>query len=60
MLESDRMVTTDYKLKFRTDVDNAVLCEKTLTQDELEKFRSSVKNDYYFQVGCCSILGKQA
>jgi hypothetical protein len=44
------MMTTDYKLKFRNDVDNAVLCEKTLNGDELQKFRSAVLNDYYFQV----------
>ena len=50
MLESDRMVTTDYHLKFRSDVENAVLCERTLSANELQQFRDAVKTDYYFQV----------
>jgi hypothetical protein len=50
VLEGDRLVTTPYSLKFRTDVDQTVLCEKKLTSDELKKFREAVKQDFYFQV----------
>lgn len=57
VLEGDRLVTTPYNLKFRTDVDNTVLCEKKLTAADLKKFREAVKQDYYFQVrrrGVCA------
>lgn len=50
VLEGDRLVTTPYKLKFRADVDNAVLCKKTLTAKDLAKFRDAVKQDYYMQL----------
>lgn len=50
VLEGDRLVTTPYALKFRTDVDNTVLCEKKLGSADLKKFREAVKQDYYFQV----------
>ena len=50
VLEGDRLVSTPYKLKFRTDVDNEVLCSKTLSTEELKKFGNAVNMDYYFQV----------
>lgn len=50
VLEGDRLVTTPYSIKFRSDVDNANLCGKKLTSDDLKKFREAVKQDYYFQV----------
>ena len=50
VLEGDRLVTTPYSLKFRSDVENTVLCEKKLDSADLKKFREAVKQDYYFQV----------
>ena len=50
VLEGDRLVSTPYKLKFRTDVDNEVLCSKMLSAEDLKKFGNAVGNDYYFQV----------
>lgn len=50
VLEGDRLVTTPYKIKFNTDVENEVLCSKTLNDKDLKKFRLAVKQDYYFQM----------
>ncbi|KAG2488875.1 hypothetical protein HYH03_012670 [Edaphochlamys debaryana] len=50
VLEGDRLVTTPFELKFRTDVKDAVLCNKTLSSADLMKFRDVVKQDYYFQM----------
>ncbi|GFR44323.1 hypothetical protein Agub_g5536 [Astrephomene gubernaculifera] len=50
VLEGDRLVTTPYKLQFRVDVENAVLCNKSLSGEDLKKFRDAVKQDYYFQM----------
>ena len=51
VLEGDRLVTTPYKLQFRTDTENQVLCKKSLKSEDLKRFREAVKQDYYFQVG---------
>ncbi|GFH12662.1 transmembrane 9 superfamily member [Haematococcus lacustris] len=50
VLEGDRLVDTAYQLKFRTDVDNALLCTKKLGTEELRQFRYAVQQDYYFQM----------
>lgn len=50
VLEGDRLVTTPYKIKFRVDIDNKVLCKKKLYQKDLAAFRDAVKRDYYFQM----------
>lgn len=52
--------TTDYGLpapcvpqvQFRVDIDNQVLCKKTLGSKDLEAFRNAVKQDFYFQARC--------
>ena len=50
VLEGDRLTSTPYELKFLKDVDNAVLCSKTLSPEDMKKFGSAVNVDYYFQV----------
>jgi hypothetical protein len=50
VLEGDRLVTTPYSIKYREDVENSVLCSKSLTKADLKKFRDAVKADYYFQM----------
>ncbi|GIL57276.1 hypothetical protein Vafri_12531 [Volvox africanus] len=50
VLEGDRLVTTPYKLQFRVDLENAVLCKRSLKEDDLKKFRNAVKQDFYFQM----------
>jgi hypothetical protein len=58
VLEGDRLVTTPYKLKFKVDVENEVLCAKQLGAKELKVLRKAVAKDYYFQArhnpsSCC-------
>lgn len=50
VLEGDRLVSTPYKITFRADIENKVLCKKKLSDKELGSFREAVKRDYYFQM----------
>ncbi|KAH9317376.1 hypothetical protein KI387_019145, partial [Taxus chinensis] len=50
VLNGDRMVDARYQLKFQVDKDSESICKKTLTKEDLAKFRDAVKNDYYFQM----------
>lgn len=50
VLEGDRLVHTDYKIGFKSDVEYANLCNKTLNTNDLQDFREAVKRDYYYQV----------
>lgn len=50
VLEGDRLVTTPYRIHFRRDVEQQVLCSKKLAPEEVEAFRDAVKQDYYFQM----------
>lgn len=59
VLEGDRLVTSPYELKFRVDVENVELCKKKLSAKDIEKFRTAVKNDYYFQVRRTTPSGRQ-
>jgi hypothetical protein len=51
VLEGDRLVSTPYEIKFREDAEDVQLCSKTLSMRDLEKLRTAIKQDYYFQVG---------
>jgi hypothetical protein len=50
VLEGDRLVKTPYNITFTEDVENRVLCTKTLDAKELTKLRKAIADDYYFQV----------
>lgn len=50
VLEGDRLVSTPYEIKFKTDVENQVLCTKALGPRDLAKLRTALTQDYYFQV----------
>lgn len=50
VLEGDRLVKTPYSIIFTEDVDNRVLCNKTLDAKDLTKLRKAIADDYYFQV----------
>lgn len=49
VLEGDRLVNTPYSIRFRVDKEAGVLCSIELNEKDLQKFRTAVKNDYYFQ-----------
>ena len=50
VLEGDRLVSTPYEIKFQEDVQDEELCTKQLGAKDLEKLRSAIEDDYYFQV----------
>ena len=50
MLNGDHLVSTPYKLDFRSEKDSEVVCKKTLSKKEVGQFRAAVDKDYYFQM----------
>ncbi|KAJ0907805.1 putative nonaspanin (TM9SF), MFS transporter superfamily [Helianthus annuus] len=50
VLNGDRLVSAPYKLDFMVEKDSEIVCKKTLTKEEVSKFRSAVTKDYYFQM----------
>ncbi|GAQ91025.1 transmembrane 9 superfamily [Klebsormidium nitens] len=50
VLEGDRMTSTEYDLPFRVDKEHEKLCSKTLTVEEVQKFRQAISDDFYFQM----------
>ncbi|KAJ0048635.1 hypothetical protein Pint_16838 [Pistacia integerrima] len=50
VLNGDRLVSAPYQLDFLRDKDSEVVCKKKLTKEEVARFRSAVKKDYYFQM----------
>ncbi|KAI9087321.1 hypothetical protein K1719_030641 [Acacia pycnantha] len=50
VLNGDRLVSAPYKLEFLKDKDSELVCKKKLTREEVAKFRSAVRKDYYFQM----------
>jgi len=50
VLEGDRLVNTPYDVSFRVDKESEHLCSRELSKDDLIKFRTAVKEDYYFQM----------
>ncbi len=50
VLEGDRLTSTPYVIKFGKDVENEILCSKTLSAADLKRFAQAVGEDYYFQV----------
>ncbi|GMH26821.1 hypothetical protein Nepgr_028664 [Nepenthes gracilis] len=50
VLNGDRLVSALYKLDFLVDKDSEVVCNKTLTKEQVAQFRTAVDKDYYFQM----------
>ena len=50
LLKGDRPTKTLYDIKFREDKKFASLCKKTLTAEEVVKFRQAIIDDYYFEM----------
>ena len=49
-LEGHRLVLTPYDLIFRKDVVSQTACTKTLTVDDIIRFRDAIQKNYYYQV----------
>ncbi|KAK9996727.1 hypothetical protein SO802_021413 [Lithocarpus litseifolius] len=50
VLNGDRLVSAPYKLDFRIEKDSEPVCKKTLSKEEVARFRDAVNKDYYFQM----------
>lgn len=50
VLNGDRLVSAPYKLDFRIEKDSELVCKKTLSKEEVARFREAVDKDYYFQM----------
>lgn len=49
-LAGDRRESSPYAVKFKEDFDNRVLCEETLTPDQLKQFGDAILNSYFFEM----------
>ena len=50
VLNGDRLVSAPYNLEFLKDKNSVSVCQKRLSKEEVAKFRSAVRKDYYFQM----------
>ncbi|KAK8588662.1 hypothetical protein V6N13_087567 [Hibiscus sabdariffa] len=50
VLNGDRLVSAPYKIDFLSEKDAEIACKKKLSKEEVAKFRTSVSEDYYFQM----------
>eukprot|EP01137_Pigoraptor_chileana_P014786 Opistho-2@69879 len=49
VLTGDRMQSSLFAIKFKEDLDNAKLCDKTLSAGDLERLHSAIEEWYYFE-----------
>lgn len=50
VLEGDRLVSTPFKLPFKANITEEKLCTKKLSPKDVQRFRTAVANNYYFQL----------
>ncbi|XP_057467120.1 transmembrane 9 superfamily member 4-like [Actinidia eriantha] len=56
ILLSDCLTNTRYKLSFKEEKIGGIVCEKSLTKDEVGKFRNAIYRDLRFQLSFNNIL----
>ena len=49
-MNGDRLAIAPYNLEFLKDKNSEVVCPKHLSKEDVAKFRSAVRKDYYFQM----------
>lgn len=49
VLDGDRMAVSNYDIKFKVDVEDAKLCNLSLTEPELNQLREAIEDLYYFE-----------
>ncbi|XP_031570268.1 transmembrane 9 superfamily member 1-like [Actinia tenebrosa] len=49
VLKGDRMAVAMYDIHFKTDIENRVLCEVSMSKSGLETLRSAIEDLYYFE-----------
>ncbi|RZB92421.1 Transmembrane 9 superfamily member 3 isoform C [Glycine soja] len=50
VLNGDRLVSAPYKLEFQRDKESISVCNRKLSKQDVARFRSAVRKDYYFQM----------
>ncbi|KAL2344199.1 hypothetical protein Fmac_005484 [Flemingia macrophylla] len=50
VLNGDRLVSAPYTLEFQREKEAVSACKKTLSKEEVARFRWAVRKDYYFQM----------
>eukprot|EP01023_Acetabularia_acetabulum_P020115 TRINITY_DN2036_c0_g1_i1.p1 TRINITY_DN2036_c0_g1~~TRINITY_DN2036_c0_g1_i1.p1 ORF type:complete len:602 (+),score=71.18 TRINITY_DN2036_c0_g1_i1:212-2017(+) len=50
VVDANRLANTPYDIKFLTNYERKVLCNPTLSKEEIEALRKAVKDDWYFQM----------
>lgn len=56
ILSGDCFTRTQYELKFKVGTVRETLCEKTLTKDEVKKFRQAISNESEYHVYYNNVL----
>jgi len=50
VLNGDRLVSAPYVLEFQRDKESVSVCNTKLSKEDVARFRSAVRKDYYFQM----------
>ncbi|EGG15974.1 TM9 protein B [Cavenderia fasciculata] len=50
ILQGDSAVLSDYKLPFKTNFQSKVLCEMTLTKENIDTFKKAIREYYYAEM----------
>lgn len=50
VVDANRMASSPYQLNFGVPKDSVSICERSLDEKEIGKFRMAVQNDWYFQM----------
>ena len=48
-MTGDRRVSSPYEINFQTPIEWRKLCQKTLSKDEVERFREAILNNFFFE-----------
>lgn len=49
-LAGDRRESSPYAVRFRENIEDRVLCKRTLTQSDLKRLKDSILNSFYFEM----------
>ncbi|KAG1714192.1 Transmembrane 9 superfamily member 1 [Nymphon striatum] len=49
VLEGDRMAFSEFKFSFKANTEKEVLCQQTLSKEDVDKLSHAIENFYYFE-----------
>merc|ERR1719428_1717412 len=50
ILRGDRLVNSLYKMNFQRQVPRTIVCERTLSEEEVDMFKSAIDANYMFEL----------